>query len=240
MQSTNCAHCGKVFEAVSGTLFCPFCGVALAKTQDAEPEGVRAALLKAEKTEDPKEKHRILMETEQEFPQSLDIAEALLHLGRLYERGGKHVDFSIIKCHLLMLYLEPGQFSAAKREEMRRELFDHPMLQKCMERSGDPEAFLRRYLQRLSSEFIRLFLRGDSRYMPRFFGFGMDGRAAKRLAGPVADMMLNMEKDTHLTGAQRELLVTMLYQVFSQDMTGETQWLDEKIRQQGMVIPERG
>ena len=237
MQNISCSRCGKSFEAVSGALFCPFCGATFGKEQEAEPEGAREALQKAEKTEDPKEKHRILLEVEKEFPQSLGIAEALLFLGRLYERGGKHVDFSIIKCHLLMMYLTPGQFSSAKKEEMRQELFASPQLEKCMEHSGDPEAFLRRYLLRLSAEFIRLFLRGDSRYMMRVFGFGMESLAAKRLAAPVTEMLQYMEEDAHLSREQREMLMDMLYQAFSQDMGGETRWLDEKMQQQSVCLP---
>ena len=70
-----------------------------------------------------------------------------------------------------------------------------------------PNGFLRRYLTRLSEEFIRLFLKGSTRHMHAIFGFVNEGKAPKHLALPAAQMLRAMQRDESLTGAQRSLLM---------------------------------
>jgi hypothetical protein len=201
-----------------------------------EPEAVRAALKKVEETTDPRKKFELLRAAEQEYPQSLGVARELLFLGRLHERGGRNVDFSIIKCFLLMVYLEPGQFTKQRRDELRNELFHHPQLEKCLSLCEDQESFLRQYLLRMAGDFIVLFLRGDSRYMRRIFGFGLDSRAPKLLADPVAGMIQRIQDDEALSPEQRDMLSRTVYQAFAKDMSQDTQWLDEKLHKAGVTL----
>ena len=237
MEGTCCPQCKKQLEQLSGAAFCPFCGCDLAKvdcTESREPAEVLEAVQKAIESEDPAKKHAALVVLEEQYPQSLVVARELLHLGRLYERGKRNADFSIIKCHLLTLYLEPEQFSKKKQAEMREELFAHPQLEKCLSLCEDEDAFWQEYLMRMSEEFINLFLRGDSRYMRRIFGLALDTRAEKLLAPPATRMLLLMRADQELTGEQRDRIMRAFYQAFSANMRGETQWLDEKLRKEGL------
>ncbi len=239
MAQYSCPHCGKEQEWKDGAAFCPYCGGALGQAQPKEEEPQEALELarKAQELSDPKKRFELLTQAQQRFPDSLAIARELLFLGRLHQRTGRDVDFSVIKCHLWMLYLKPKDFSQKKQEEMRREFFDHPQLDKCLELSPHGEAFLREYLVRLGLEFIRLFLRGDSVYMRRIFGFGMDSRAPKLLADPVSAMIQNIRQDGELPPQRQELLAWALYQAFTQDMAGETKWLEEALRKEGLPVP---
>ena len=237
MRETSCPHCGKSLEALLEVAFCPYCGGAVTAyqgTSDQEPENVRTLIEKVQAETDPRKKHDLLLAGEAEYPQSLAIAEELLFLGRLYERGSKNVDFSIIKCYLFMLYLAPEELTKQRQNEFREELFHHPLLEKCLSLCSDKDAFLRAYLLRLEREFITLFLRGDSRYMRRIMGFAFDNRASKLLARPVANMIATMHDDDQLLPEEKDMLVLTLYQAFSKDMGGDTQWLDEKLEAMGL------
>ena len=239
MPMNTCTNCGKELEAKSGAAFCPYCGGAV-KVEEAdggESQEVKEIIAKAEAQQDARKKWQLLTDGEAKYPQSLSIAEELLFLGRLYDRDKKGVDFSIIKCYLLMLYLKPNTLSKKQQQEFRQELFQHPQLLKCVSLSGDGDAFLRRYLLRLEGEFIYLFLRGDSSYMRRIFGFGLDSRAPKLLADPVCFMLRNIYQDSQLTVQQRDMLMITLYQAFSKDMGGETKWLDETLATDGIQVP---
>jgi len=240
MNDNHCPHCGKPVNELADASFCPFCG---GRLKTAEPERVsesaivRDILEQVKKTEDPRKKHALLLEAEQQDPQSLAVAQELLFLGRLHMRGGKHLDFSIIKCYLFMLYLQPEQLSRTRQEELREELFAHPQLLKCLELCVNKDDFMRSYLLKLAGEFIFLFLRGDSRYMRRLFGFGLESRASKNLADPVAVMLNHMQRDEQLKPEQRNMLMSALYQAFDKDMGGDTKWLDDRLKGMGMVVP---
>lgn len=52
---------------------------------------------------------------------------------------------------------------------MRTELFDHPDLRRCQELAPDPDAFTRKYLERLCRDFINVFLRGQQPLYAQFF-----------------------------------------------------------------------
>ena len=55
----------------------------------------------------------------EKYPDSLAVWEEKLFLGRLAHRDKRRVDFSLIKFHLMNLYLTPETFSEVKRQEMR-------------------------------------------------------------------------------------------------------------------------
>ena len=160
-QNTACPACGRE-TPVTSAAFCPYCGAPL--DQSAPMDGAaQAALDKALKESDPVKKHRLLLQAREQHPDCLPIEEELLHLGRLYERSASTLDYSVIKCYLLQLYLAPEELSGDKRDAMRRELFCDPQLLACQRLAPDAEAFTRQYLERLSTEFIRIFLRGSNR-----------------------------------------------------------------------------
>jgi hypothetical protein len=186
---------------------------------------------------DPVKKHRILTEALAKYPQSLPIAEELLFLGRLYERGKGTLDFSVIKCYLLNIYLEPDAFAPARADELRHELFNHPDLDRCLALAPDREAFLRHYLHRLGCQFIDLFLRGSSKYMRRIFGFGLESRAPKLLASPAARMLAAMHGDAALTPAQRDMLMQAFFDAFSAQLSGDTQWLLTEMAARDVRLP---
>lgn len=237
MSELQCPQCGRKLAVDSGAAFCPFCGGALKPAQQTpEHKEVAELIAQADAMADPVKKHRLLAEGQARYPDSLALAEELLYLGRLHERNAKSLDFSVIKCYLLMIYLEPDTIEPDKIAKMRAELFDHPDLNRCLELSEDRLAFLNRYLTKLSSQFIELFLRGSSKYMRRYFGLGLDSRAPKLLAAPAARMIARMLSDGALDGTQRSLLAHAMYAAFTTQMNGDTQWLLQYMKELGVSL----
>ncbi len=236
---TACPRCGKALE-IAGAAFCPHCGAPMAAAQAAPvPKGALALLEKAERQTDPVKKHELLLEAQAQFPDCLEVAQELLFLGRLHERSPKKLDFSVIKCHLMHFYLTPDEFTAAQREQMREELFDHPDLRRCLELASDGDAFMRRYLERLCRDFINVFLRGSNRYMHSFFGFRLDNRIAKVLASPLAQMLGQIHGDTDLDYDRRTMLYDALYRAFLLEAGNDAKWLDALLAQGGLPIPAK-
>lgn len=227
MSEQSCPKCHKPIAAGEKAAFCPFCGEKLRT-------GLDIAAVIAEP--DPAKKHDRLLALQSEHPGSLEIAEEMLHLGRLYERGRRGVDFSVIKCFVLNVYLEPETMRKEQCEALRREIFNHPDLDRCLELADDPDGFLRRYLTRLSEDFIRLFLKGSTRHMHVILGFANEGKAPKYLAQPAAQMMSNIRADGALTAAQRGMLAKAFYAAFARLMDGETRYLDELLKKYDLNI----
>lgn len=227
MPDILCPHCHKAVGAADAA-FCPFCG---GKLRKSGPE-LSAVLQET----DPVKKHDGLLALRAQHPDSLEVAEELLHLGRLYERGRKGVDFSIIKCFMLNVYLEPDTLKKGRREELRGEIFSHPDLDACLALAEDKEEFLYRYLLRLSEDFIRLFLQGSSRYMRQMFGFTNSSKAPKYLAQPAAKMMLNIMRDDTLDERRRALLARAFYAAFASRLDGETKYLDEMLKAFDLIV----
>ena len=219
MAELLCPQCHMPVAPQASAAFCPYCGARLVA------DGPDLTKVFAEP--DPAKKHALLLSLREQYPGSLEVAEELLLLGRLYERGKKGADFSIIKCYVLNVYLEPETMRHQQREALRHEIFHHPDLELCLSLCEDQDAFLRRYLTRLSEEFIRLFLRGSSRHMHTVLGFTNEGKAAKYLASPAAAMLKAMGEDDNLSPAQRALLTQAFYAAFARQLGGETQYLDE-------------
>lgn len=223
-----CPNCHQAISGAATAAFCPHCGEKLHKS------GPELAAVRDE--EDPVKKHDMLLALQKEYPDNLEIAEEILLLGRLYERGQKGVDFSIIKSFVLNVYLEPGTLQKSKREALRHEIFHHPDLDRCLALSDDQELVLRSYLTRLSEEFIRLFLKGSSRYMHSLFGFTNTGKASKYLAAPAAQMLMAMQHDDTLDNRQQTLLMQSFYAAFARQLNGETKFLDELIEKHKLPI----
>jgi hypothetical protein len=237
MSERQCPHCGRRITVDGSATFCPYCGGALGPAAlDPQADAVQAALARVEAQANPVKKHELLEAALREFPDSLAVAEEVLFLGRLHERSKRTLDFSVIKSYLLNLYLEPETLTAEKRDAMRRELFDHPDLDRCLKLAGDEDVFMAHYLHRLSGQFIQLFLHGSSKYMRRFFGFGMDSRAPKLLASPAAKMLAGMQADAALTDRQRSMLMRAFFDAFCEHLGGETRWLEEAMAERPIVL----
>ena len=224
-----CPQCQKQLE-VTGASFCPYCGASVRCVQTSSlPEGAKQVLRQADATKDPVEKHAMLLQAQKDYPDCLEVAEALLFLGRLHERDSRTLDFSVIKCYLWHMYLTPKDFTDAQQDAFRRELFEHPQLKRCQELYGDADAYTRRYLRRLAGEFVALFLKGSNTYTRTWFGFRFDNRMSRVLAAPAAQMLKNMSEDEHLSPWQRSMLFDAFYQGFLAETGDEPQWLDEKL-----------
>lgn len=231
-----CPRCQKTIETADA-VFCPFCGAPVSPKAHAVPEEVKKVLAKVDKADDPKKKYALLTEAEKQYPDSLEIAEELLFLGRLHERSPRKMDFSVIKCFLWHFYLTPDEFSEARKDEMRQELVAHPQLEKCLSLAPDRDVYMRRYLQRLGAEFVGLFLKGSNYYTNSFFGIRLNSRMEKVLASPVCRMLGNIHKDTALTDTQRGMLYDALYRAFLSETGGEPRHLDELLEKENLPVP---
>lgn len=230
-----CPICKKELP-VAGAAFCPFCGAALKRT-DAVPSNVAKWLEQIKATDDPVKKHKLLLSAREDCPDSLEIEREILHLGRLYERNAKKLNFAVIKCYVLHFYLTPGDFSPETVADMRQELFHDEQLKRCQALAPDPDAFTREYLERLSREFVQLFLEGSNYYMHSIFGFNLRKNAAKLLAEPAAKMLLNMRADDQLTGDERDMLMNAFFIAFGKQMNQETEHLRQRLLEAGLTMP---
>lgn len=233
-----CPVCGRKAQ-IADAAFCVYCGAAMQQVSKPVPADIQSILAQADKLTDPVKKHRLLTQAEQTYPDSLEIAEALLFLGRLHERDSRKLDYSVIKCYLWHMYLTPERFSEEQCSSMRTELFEHPQLQRCMALAPDADAYLRRYLQKLAAEFVHLFLKGSSHYTRSFFGFKLDGRMARVLAEPAADILCCIREDEALTAPRRAVAYDAFYRAFLAETGGEAKWIDELLNQRGYPVPVR-
>ena len=233
-----CPRCHKTAQTADAA-FCAYCGAPMKQAPAQEvPAEVQALLIRLADTPDPKKRYELLTQAQQQYPDSLPIARELLYLGRLHERGGKYVDFSVIKCYLLHMYLTPSDFKEDKKTAMRQELFHHPQLQRCQELAPDADDFTREYLRHLSAEFSGLFLKGSSTYMRSFFGLRLGGRPEKLLADPASRVLANIHGDTDLDGDEREMLYQCFYQGYIKEIGGENE-LNAKLDQYHLPIPPK-
>ena len=233
---STCPRCHKTIETADAA-FCPFCGAPVHQAVRTVPEELKKLLRKADEAKDPKKKYEILSEAEKLYPDELDVAEALLFLGRLHERSHKKIDYSVIKCHLWHMYLTPGDFTADQRDAMRKELIAHPQLLRCMELAPDADAFLRHYLEKLGVEFVNLFLRGSNHYTNAFFGIRLDGRMAKVLAAPVCTMLGNIYNDSLLPDDRRDMVYDAFYRAFLTETGNDPKWIDQLLEKNGLPVP---
>ena len=235
---TQCPVCRREIAAEDAA-FCLYCGAELDK-RIAVSQEVQHALKEAEKQKDPVKKHQLLLQAQERFPDSLDIARELLFLGRLYERSSKKLDYSVIKCYLWHMYLTPEQFSAETKDAMRAELISHPQLMRCLELAPDQNDFMRRYLRRLASEFITMFLLGSTYYTKTVFGFRIDNRMGRVLAEPAASVICAIREDEALDEHHRTLMADAFYRAFITETGGESRWLDEWLEKKGHPVPRKG
>ncbi len=224
-----CPRCGRQ-GAQEGAMFCPFCGAQLSKPEAAQvPAGAQALLDRAAALENNKKKLALLRRAREEYPDCLAVEEEWLFQGNLPEKGSLVLDFSRIKCYLLHLYLTPDAFDAARQAAMRQELFHHPQLLRCLSLAPSADEYMAHYLGRLCREFIQVFLKGSSEYMPRLMGFQLERNPARVLARPVAQMMRNIEADEALGEEERSPLCAALRLAFGAECGGEMRWLLQEL-----------
>lgn len=231
-----CPACGRKMQ-VEGAAFCPYCGAALPHDKTQLPKGAAQALSEADKLSDPVKKRALLLQAERDYPDCLEIAEALLFLGRLHERSSRALDYSVIKCYLWQLFLTPEDFSDERKQAMRTEFFHHPQLERCQQLAPDADAYTRRYLKRLACEFISLFLKGSSHYTRSFFGFRFDNRMSRVLAHPAAQILAAIRQDLQLEAHERLMLSEAFYSAFLTETGGEPQWIDEALQKLDCPVP---
>ena len=227
--SIICRQCGRTIET-EGVAFCPYCGTKLeAATHVTETPEEEKWLRKAAQVKSYPERREILLKGRKECPDSREIRWELLFTGEQEDKRRWTVDFSVIKCWVLEMYRKPGDFTEEKRNRMREKLFEEPELKECLEMYGDPEGKQREYLQRLSREYVELFLEGSNEVMGSFLGFHSDRNKDKKLAVPVAEMIKRVREDEKLSTNQREQLWKALYQGYAARNGGRTEYLDERL-----------
>ena len=203
-----CEKCGKTVQE-AGAAFCPFCGHALPAGK-AEPErNPQAARMiqKALKTGTLPERKKILEEAQRVCPDDPAIEWELLFIGTPDPKPARgKMDFSIIKSWLLQIYRKPGDFTAEKRNAMRKELFEGEQLQKVMAGSADPEGKMEEYLERLCREYIDIFLKEDNQLMGNIFGLRIGRNRDKVLEGAVENMIRQIEADRELDTGRKQML----------------------------------
>ncbi|HSK69422.1 MAG TPA: hypothetical protein VLA21_09205 [Candidatus Limnocylindria bacterium] len=181
----------------------------LADTAD-DPAAVRLALLKAEEMD----------------PADTEVQRRLILQGRLHERDPKRPDMSVIKSYLLHAFEHPEDHPPEQERAMARELFDDERLVRAMGLSPDPQAFLRRVLEDLSREYIRIFLLGDSRHVPKVFGISFRHSAEKYIARPARDVIANIFSSPYLSETESRTLARAFYRAFHEESRGDTKELD--------------
>lgn len=228
MKTIRCIHCQQEIQMQREQTmrFCPLCGKPLAAAEE-ETSPLEKQL---EREKNPKRKHALIQQALEADPDDLAANRALLFHGRLHEpmaRGGKGIDFSIVKCHLMSAFETPDRYTEAELAGKVEELFRHPQLLRTMALSGDPEAFLEGYLHRLAREYIDLFVRGDTRNSTVILGFPRSPESsARRCAEIVSAMLEAVRASDRLEDGQRMLLVAALRDGYAQVFPSYGRFLD--------------
>lgn len=186
-------------------------------------------LFEADTKDDPQAVYAALKKAEQLDPMNLDIQRRLLLHGRLHERDSRHVDFSVIKSHLLNSFEHPEKHREEDIRKMHRALFDEEQLQKCLAMAQDSAAFHQRYLEDLSKDYIRIFLAPDSSHSPRVFGISFKGNLQKYLAVPARDIISNILSSPYLGSGEAIMLAKAFYRAFYEYAQGEVRELDSRL-----------
>lgn len=214
MTEKSCPHCGEEIRTVGDkpALFCQHCGKAIAEHQ----ESPLSRRLRAEKN--PKKKHAMIQAALAENPDDFDANRALLHHGRLHEPFAvrKGISFANIKCHLLSVLEKPSEYTSAELDEKYEELLRGEQLRRTMALAPDADAFFDAYLLRLASEYVDLFLRGDSRNSG-IFGFPMrEDTVARRCARTVRAMLEEIDRTPRLDAGERASMRRALCRGYAQ------------------------
>ena len=217
----DCPHCQGSLEAVMNGR-----AVILKARKPLRQEDPQALKLleAAEKAQDPVKRFKLLSDALSLYPDSLALNRALLFHGRLHERDGKTVDYSVIKCYLLHPFEAPGEHTPQERQACFAELFEGEQLQKCMALSPDGESFYQDYLAEICAQYVQIFLKGSSRHMVSMFGIPL-GKPEKNLSHPAAKIIRAIQAEELLTPRQKEDLAAAFRQGYLK-VLGSTDYLD--------------
>lgn len=181
---------------------------------------------RARGAEDPRDAHAYLAQAEVLAPNDLRIQKELLLRGDLHLRDPKRINFFVIKCYILHAFEHPEKHAEDEQKRMIREVFDHPRLKRCLELADAPEAFLQEYLDALCTEYMQLFIAGDSSHTRNILGINLGNRLPSLLAVPTADVLRNIYACRLLSPDEQRLLGRAFYRAFSAHVNGQTQPLD--------------
>ena len=139
--------------------------------------------------------------------------------------------FSVIKCYVLNVYLEPDAMKRTGAKPCAGRFSTTPIWTLPGAHAMNKDAFLRRYLERLSEEFIRLFLKGSSTVHAFVFRLYATSKAPKYLALPATRMLKNMQKDEQPDRrAAQPPDARTFYTAFACQANGDTQYLDQELK----------
>ena len=188
---------------------------------------VMELLHEAKISKDPVYAYACLERAEIMAPENLEVQLALLLLGRLHERERKPAEYSLIKSYLLNGFEHPEIYTEAELRLQSHELFNDKRLQYCLSLAGDKQAFLEKYLNELSQEYMHIFIQGDSSHAPRVFGFSIKSQLQSYFAIPAADIIRNALSSPFLNEQQQRLVARSFYKAFQSQMNSNTQDLDK-------------
>ncbi len=140
-------------------------------------------------------------------PGSLKAHYALLMLGGLGRSGKRLADFTQIKSYIMTPFEKPEKFGEAEKRRLIREIFDDPLLARCMEMAEDKDRFLRSYLCDLANEYAELFITGSSEHGGAVLGFSTPSSRLKGMSAPLARMLSNISSCPYLDAEERTLLL---------------------------------
>lgn len=193
------------------------------------PETVDALLGLAQKSPDPKIKREYLLRAEALSLQSLAVQKELLLLGDLWRRDGRNPRPDLIKCYLLHAFEHPQAHDEETQRRMARELFDHPQVQKCLALTKDAAAFLREYLEQLSTQYVEIFIQGQREHVPGFLGYALPRRLPRYWAAPMGDVIRNIFLCPFLSVAEQQMLAGAFYRACYRCLEGRTEALDRAL-----------
>ncbi len=183
------------------------------------------------KEEDPREKRRLLERALTLEPENLRANRAMLMLGGLGAAKRNEPDFSLIKCYLLTVFEKPDVFTPEKRREMAREIFDHPLLLKCLGLCPEEgrDKFLLDYIQEMCDTYGQLFIASSSEHSGSLLGFSTAGSRGRAQSAPFAAMLTNILDSADLSVGERMALLRALHQSARTILGGDAQRLYDRL-----------
>lgn len=236
MAEILCTNCNKINQLEDGLdhIYCKYCGQKIILKDDKIQ--LKSILDKLIADKDPVYIHQRLMELDKEYPDNLDIKRAILFQGRLHERSPKHLDFSVIHCYLLNVFLE-RETEKGQKNKFMQELMHGTNLNECLRLTDNKNLFLQEYYVDLSKKYIELFLMGSSKYMRQFFGLSFSKNPAKTLAVPCTKLIKNILSEEAMQD-YRFVLAKSFYIAFGKKFGNDYSYLNEELESSLELISE--
>jgi len=175
----------------------------------------------------PQKRYQLLKAAENTDEHSLALQKELLLMGD-YDRFPQG-DLRRIGCYALHSFEQPHRHAEEEQQQMAEGIFHAPRLEACLALVPDPGMFLREYLTALSTNYIRIFIRGESAHMPFPFGLFASRRLPRRLSLPMGNVIRNIFLCPFLSEEEQTLLAGCFYRACYQDLEGRTGPLDENL-----------